>query len=73
MYMLNPDVAGDGEGGGGNLRNLSFQLGNMDEDGVAFEFDVDSVMVVIGESGKVLGIKLLGVEEEIVEEMGLGG
>lgn len=68
MYCMNPEI------GGPEFENLRFVVGGQDGgEAIEFEFDVDTVRLVVGEDGRVLEIKLMGVEKEVVDEMGIRG
>lgn len=52
--------------------NLKFIFGKIEDqliDPVEFEFPVSVVRLLIGDDGKVLEIKLVEVEQEVVDEM----
>lgn len=66
MYCMNPEIFGSPE-----LENLRFVVGESDGEATEFEFPVECVRLVIGDDGRVLEIKLMGVEKEVVDEMGI--
>lgn len=63
---MNPEIFGSPE-----LENLRFVVGKSDGEATEFEFPVECVRLVIGDDGQVLEIKLMGVEKEVVDEMGI--
>lgn len=65
MYCMNPEI------GGPEFENLRFVVGESEGEAVEFEFAVECVRLVIGDDGRVLEIKLMGVEKEVVDEMGI--
>lgn len=63
---MNPELFGQPE-----LENLRFVVAQSDGEATEFEFEVECARVVIGDDGRVLEIKLMGVEKEVVDEMGI--
>jgi hypothetical protein len=66
MHLMSDESVGDQK-----YENLRFVVGESEGEAVEFEFPVECVRLVIGDDGRVLEIKLMGVGKEMVDEMGI--
>jgi len=66
MHLMSDESVGDQK-----YENIRFVIGPPDQEATEYEFSLDCVRLVIGDDGKVLEIQLMGVEKEMVDEMGI--
>jgi len=66
MHLMSDESVGDQK-----YENIRFVIGPPDKKATEYKFSLDCARVLIGGDGRVLEIKLMGVEKEVVDEMGL--